>query len=157
MVVDRSIRHLEHSHILLNIMELDIPGRTYSLSRKSTCKSAVSTHTEREIDKIYNNGLQRRSQESMQAGDEKLKCNTYSGLSVSSMVSTQQRQYAVCVHRSIAYRIMSNATNIWRSKVIFSLVCIPSKVDVQEPTYRRNILLEQEVLRLTNHIRARAW
>ena len=150
MVIDRSIRHLEHSHILLNIMGLDILGQTHSLSRKSTCKSALSTHTEHEIDKIYSNGLQRRSQESMQAGDEKLKCNTYSGLSVSSMVSTQQRQYAVCVHRSIAYRIMSNATNI----VTLALVCIPSKVDVQEPTYRRNILLEQEVLRLTNHTRA---
>ena len=96
---------------MLDIMELDIPGRTCSLNRKSTCKSAVSTHTECEIDKIYNNGPQRRSQESIQAGDEKLKCNTYSGLSVTSMASTQQRQYAVCVHRRVRVRvrIASNA------------------------------------------------
>ena len=107
MVIDRSIGHLEHSHI--NIMGLDILGQTHSLSRKSTCKSALSTHTEREIDKIYSNGLRSMSQKSMQVGDEKLICNTYSGLSVTSMASTQQRQYAVCIHRSIAYRIMSNA------------------------------------------------
>ena len=105
MVVDRSIRHLEHSHILLNIMELDILGQTHSLSRKSTCKSALSTHTEREIDKIYSNGLRSMSQKSMRVRDEKLICNTYSGLSVASMVNTQQRQYAVCVHRRVRVRV----------------------------------------------------
>ena len=88
-------------------MGLDILGQTHSLSRKSTCKSALSTHTEREIDKIYSNGLRSMSQKSMRVGDEKLICNTYSGLSVASMASTQQRQYAVCVHRRV--RIASNA------------------------------------------------
>ena len=90
-------------------MGLDILGQTHSLSRKSTCKSALSTHTECEIDKIYSNGLRRMSQKSMQVGDEKLICNTYSGLSVASMTSTQQRQYAVCVHRRVRVRIVSNA------------------------------------------------
>ena len=110
MVIDQSIRHLEHSHLLLN-MELDILGQTHSLSRKSTCKSALSTHTEREIDKIHSNGLQSMSQKSIRVRDEKLICNTYSGLSVTSMASTQQRQYAVCVHRRVRVRvrIASNA------------------------------------------------
>ena len=98
-------------HLFLNIMGLDILGQTHSLSRKSTCKSALSTHTEREIDKIYSNGLQSMSQKSMRVRDEKLICNTYSGLSVTSMASTQQRQYAVCVHRRVRVRvrIASNA------------------------------------------------